>query len=368
MWWWWWWCWCLLLVALGWYWRWWWWWTTPSSSSLARDLQRLERAGFIVRPDDDVSSSTTTVRHYFEQTADRDYRWLEMLFGSGRMHTRLVNHPRTQPELVLDVFLSTGENENAHEPRRRRVLEVGCGRGHCTLCLAQRLPEGVDFVGLDLVPCHIEDARRRCPLLDPSSSSSTNVRFVVGDVLLDHTTLQQGGPYDVIFGCESLCYMDTPRKARTFLRQAHRMLVPATGRLVIIDGFRSPSFATCPPDQRRAMRIAEEGFRIGHHNGGGMPSKAAWRRWGEAAGFRVVRDVDLTEEARPFWNLGWRVAHTLLAVLPAWVFRRSIVKHWPETAANFQAVAMVAHALRGRGAAEYGMLVLAPVNGRTTNT
>ena len=232
----------------------------------------------------------------------------------------------------------------------RRVLEIGCGRGYCTLLLAGLAPN-VQFDAIDLVEAHIQTAQS-----DAKTAGLRNTHFSVGDGTVDN----RGGPYDLIFGVESLCYV---RSVPQFLRQVSPLLRPG-GRLITVDGFRSPTFPLCSVAQRTAMRIAEQAFCIN-----AMHSKAHWKRSAVLAGLHVLTrvhktcvmytlppsDRDLTNEALPFWNMGWWLSR--------WAFR--FLHHYMEssesrhaTGRNLCGVAMMAHAMRERGAAEYGCLVI----------
>ena len=74
-------------------------------------------------------------------------------------------------------------------------------------------------------------------------------------------------------------------------------------------------------------------------------------------GLVLVRDMDLTHKALPFWTLGWQVARVVL--LFPFVLRWYVLLS-PQTrrltAACFLSVATTAHAMHS-GAAEYGILV-----------
>jgi len=90
------------------------------------------------------------------------------------------------------------------------------------------------------------------------------------------------------------------------------------------------------------MRLAECGFRIRR-----MPSKAEWVQEAKDVGLHLIRNVDLTSEALPFWTIGWRLARSILRLVP-------FVRVFGVTD-NLLSVTMTAHAMRG--AAEYGVLV-----------
>lgn len=310
--------------------------------TLQQDLASLERIF------GELNQSADAAR-YYHHTTDRDYRLLELFNGPG-MHTCLQ-----APQPIGRQGGGTRQPVLVHAEVRScnaaRVLEVGCGRGHCTLFLAG-LCRDVQFEGIDLVKRQIDVATAAA---SAGAGAGGNATFRVCDVLsMETPCLEQ--QYDVVFGCESLCHMDTREKAARFAEVAARLL-RCGGRLVIVDGFRGKNFDTCTPEQQAAMRLAEGGFKIRQ-----MPSKALWAELCAAQGLRLVRDVDLTQEALPFWTLGWKVAHTILSLFP-WAVRllaNAGSVEWQQTASNFISVTMTAHAMRW-GAAEYGLLVFEKV-------
>jgi hypothetical protein len=156
--------------------------------------------------------------------------------------------------------------------------------------------------------------------------------------------------YDVIFGIESFCHMDTDAKLTAFLGFAAEALHPR-GRIVIVDGFRTDDFSALDDDVQQAMILAESGFRIMR-----MPSRATWKALATAHGFDVISETELTMDALRFWTRGWRVAQLLL-LAPAflrWYFASSPRRR--ETGANFMSVVMTAYAM-ALGSANYGVLV-----------
>lgn len=137
-----------------------------------------------------------------------------------------------------------------------------------------------------------------------------NIKFSVCDA----TQLDKlGEKFDIIFSVEAMCHLDTDQKMREFLHTAAASLHPK-GKIILVDGFKSPNFDTCSPNQQLAMVLAEKGFRIRR-----MPSKALWASLGSASGFKVVSDLDLTEQVLPFWRFGWRFAHAALRF--PWIIR-----------------------------------------------
>ena len=101
------------------------------------------------------------------------------------------------------------------------------------------------------------------------------------------------------------------------------------------------------------MRLAERAFAIKR-----MRPMSEWIEAAYSAGLRLESLEDLTHQALPFWTIGWRFAHALLRHAPAWVIRR--LRATPYTAKssyNLLAVATVAHTMRNRAAAVYGVMV-----------
>jgi predicted O-methyltransferase YrrM len=314
-----------------------------SDASLATDLESLSKA-FGKYYDQELlkNFNSDNVRDYYTETTDRDYKFLELFIGPG-LHSRLeapypIGHQggnTRQPALILSELRSV----NA-----KRVLEVGSGCGHCSLFLAGAASD-VSFSGIDLTPRHVAKSTENMKL-----SGLKNVTFSIADATkLSTCSNFQTESIDLIFGVEALCHIDTVEGMKKFIESAHYLLRRG-GRLVIIDGFRSPTFNSCSKNQRTAMELAECGFRIR-----AMPSKNQWKELGESVGFHVKRNIDLTHEALPFWELGWRVARVAL-LFPRLV--RYIVGIRRETGANLLSVATTGHAMRNSGSAEYGMLIL----------
>jgi len=280
-----------------------------------------------------------------------DYKVLELCVGPG-MHTELCAPPpilcfgghTRQAVLVLAEVAAVTERTDRQwaelgdrtADARASVLEVGFGRGYCLMFLAGLLPH-IHFHGVDRVQRHLQLGGCAC-----QKGGYSNVELFVGDGA-EFLSSMTDTVYDVVFGVESLCHLDTPAKRKAFVASAARRLTFPGGRLVVVDGFRSAGFDDAPEDHRTAMRLAERGFNIR-----AMPSKAEWVQQASAEGLHLVRSLDLTSEGLPFWTLGWRIARCLLRLLP-------FVRTLGVGTDNLLAVAMTAHAMRE--AAEYGVLV-----------
>ena len=255
--------------------------------------------------------------------------------GLPAMHTQLaaqrfgVHSAMHQPALVLAEIVRGMPNN--------RVLEVGCGSGSCTLFLADLLPDH-EFVGMDLVPRHIDAANRL-------ARGRPNVRFWQND-MAGRIPVEEIGTYDLLFACESLCHMDEATKVQSFCQNAAALLRP-NGRLVILDLFCAATYADCTTRERMAVWQIEQGFGIR-----ALPSRKTWCEAMGNHGLVLLRSSDLTHEAIPFWRrLLWFVWPLLVPPLSL------LLLVAPVLASNLLGVLGTATGLRN-GSAEYGMLVM----------
>ena len=117
----------------------------------------------------------------------------------------------------------------------KRVLEIGCGRGHCSLFLAGAAPD-VQFQGIDLTPRHVQVATE-----EAAKGQRSNAEFFLADArqlgsIDAPLKLRDNGNIDLIFGVEALCHIDTIEGCTSFIESASKLLRKG-GRLVFFDGF-----------------------------------------------------------------------------------------------------------------------------------
>jgi SAM-dependent methyltransferase len=103
-----------------------------------------------------------------------------------------------------------------------RILDIGCGTG----AILDYLPRDVDYVGYDLNPGYIEDARRRY---------SGRGRFYCARV---EEAPEEPGSFDLVLAVAILHHLDDSA-AGGLLASAHRNLRPG-GALVTLDPVRHP--------------------------------------------------------------------------------------------------------------------------------
>jgi ubiquinone/menaquinone biosynthesis C-methylase UbiE len=110
-------------------------------------------------------------------------------------------------------------------PPSSLVLDVGCGLGDGLLRWASLAPPGVSFVGINITPSQVDEARRRC---------GGRGAFEVGDAT---RLARAGASVDAVLALESALHFDT---RACFLNESARLLRPG-GRIAIADIIMSPA-------------------------------------------------------------------------------------------------------------------------------
>jgi len=111
-----------------------------------------------------------------------------------------------------------------------RVLDVGCGAGDVTICLAERVGPSGTVLGIDMSPTILETARWRI-----EQAKLHNVRFIEGDI----ASAPLDGEFDAIVGRCVLFFVPDRVAA---LRRLRRVLRPGG-----VMAFQEPGNATVPP-------------------------------------------------------------------------------------------------------------------------
>ena len=105
-----------------------------------------------------------------------------------------------------------------------KVLDAGCGIGGSSIFLAEKI--GCRAIGISLSERQIDKAKELAIKKNLENKVDFKVMNYCATDLADNS-------FDVVWGCESICYADDKQQ---FVKEAYRLLKPG-GRLVVADGF-----------------------------------------------------------------------------------------------------------------------------------
>ncbi len=164
------------------------------------------------------------------------------------------------------------ETANIHPGER--VLDAGCGVGGSSIFLASTL--GCKVTGITLSERQVEQAKENAAKKDISS--------LVDFKVMDYSNTEfPDQSFDVVWGCESICYADDKEK---FIREAYRLLKRG-GRLVVADGFVTKFENNKHPIDRKWL----DGWQVNY-----LETPERFQSFMEKAGFTNIRYRDITEE------------------------------------------------------------------------
>jgi cyclopropane fatty-acyl-phospholipid synthase-like methyltransferase len=129
---------------------------------------------------------------------------------------------KTFPQSLLrmnEVMMEAAEIKSTD-----KVLDAGCGIGGSSIYIAEKI--GCNVTGISLSERQILHARK----LVEEKKLDHKVEF---EVMNYCSTSFPGEGFDVVWGCESICYADDKEQ---FIKEAYRLLKPG-GRLIVADGF-----------------------------------------------------------------------------------------------------------------------------------
>lgn len=154
------------------------------------------------------------------------------------------------------------------------VLDAGCGVGGSSIFLASVYQCKV--TGITLSPRQVEMARKH--------AEEKNVSALTDFKVMNYSaTAFPDGSFDVVWGCESICYADDKEE---FIKEAYRILRPG-GKLVVADGFVTRFENNQHPDNRKWL----DGWQVNY-----LETIERFAAFMEKNGFINILSRDITKE------------------------------------------------------------------------
>lgn len=154
-----------------------------------------------------------------------------------------------------------------------KVLDAGCGIGGSSIYMAERI--GCNVTGISLSERQIEHARR----LAREKKIDDKVEFEAQNYC---ATSFPSESFDVVWGCESICYADDKEQ---FIKEAYRLLRPG-GRLVVADGFVTKFENNDHPTIRNWI----DGWQVNY-----LESPERFEKFMNRAGFKNILYKDISK-------------------------------------------------------------------------
>jgi tocopherol O-methyltransferase len=155
-----------------------------------------------------------------------------------------------------------------------RVLDAGCGVGGSAVFIAGRT--GAKVTGITLSDRQVQHARL--------NAKKRGVMDKVDFTVMDYCATDfPDACFDVVWGCESICYADNKEQ---FILEAWRLLKPG-GRLVVADGFVTKSEHNDHP----VIRGWLDGWQVNY-----LETPQRFQQFMDQAGFRNITYKNISRQ------------------------------------------------------------------------